>query len=596
MMKEKPTSKANGVKQMAEGGRRKAKINTFPLAQSVYGRVAKGKSGNLFLCLSIIICLLFSTAPALGQANGKDENVVIRALQDELKRSMDQLKLKDFEKPYFIEYVVEDEDGIEIESKFGGILNSSRQRKRTLFTQVRIGSYEFDNSDEYSNSFRLPLPMPLDDDYTAIRRSAWFVTDFAYKQAIDQLASKKAAKQSEPEEDEEEKFPYLSKEEPVIAVEKRGTLQADQEKWEKQVRAWSAMFRKFPEVQDSTVSFYARYVNRYLINSEGTRVLEPRFLIALNVYAEALTTNNIRLTPSRHIYAKSFDDFPSTEEINGVINNLAQDLTKLRNAPQFEGKYIGPALFTERAAVQLFLQLLAPNLDNAGLVERLDRKVLPTFLSVIDDPTQKKVGNFNLIGDYKLDAQGVAAKPLTLVENGVLKTLLSTREPTKEFPRSNGRGRSSGSGNVQAIISNMFVQAKSGKSFVELKQQLIEACRAQGLSYGILFREIDSTFAPDGNELTVPIMAYKVYVEDGREEIIRNTDIFDLSVRELRQILAAGNDAHAFNILIGNGHQGEGIPVSVVVPSVLLDEIDLRKDTSAKERPMILTHPFFSKQ
>jgi predicted Zn-dependent protease len=354
------------------------------------------------------------------------------------------------------------------------------------------------------------------------------------------------------------------------------------------------MFRSYTELHESTVNFYVRQINRYLVNSEGTKILEPTLLITLNIYAEAITPDNLRLTPSRHIYAKSFDDFPSTEEINQVIKNLAQDLTKLRNAPQFEGRYIGPALFTDRAAVQLFLQLLSQELDTSGLVERLDRKVLPTFLSVVDDPTQTRFENFKLIGNYKIDAEGVPAKPLTLIENGVLKTLLATREPTKEFQRSNGRARYGGSGVVLANVSNLFVQPKEGKSFAELKKQLIEACRAQGLKYGILFREIDSTFVPEG-DLSIPILAYKVHVEDGREELFRGADIFDLTVRELRQILAAGNDAHPFNLLLGNGHLGEGIPVSVVAPSALLDEIDLRKSTASKERPLLLTHPYHKK-
>jgi predicted Zn-dependent protease len=543
----------------------------------------------------LLICFFLFLPNAFSQSNQNDD-VIFRAVQDELARAMKDLKLKDFEKPYFIEYVVEDEDALIIESKFGALLKSSRERQRILYTQVRVGNYDFDNTTEYSGGFKFPFPMTLDDDYIALRRAVWFVTDFSYKQAIDQLAAKKAATQNGTDEDEDESLPALSKEESVVSIGQRGKLEIDQEKWEKQIRAWSAMFRAYPELQESTVNFYVRQVNRYMVNSEGTKILEPSLLITLNIYAEAVTVpDNIRLTPSRHLYAKSFDELPSTEEINQVIKNLAQDLVKLRNAPQFDGKYIGPALFTERATVQLFLQLLSQNLDSGGLVERLDRKVLPTFLSVVDDPTQTKLDNFRLIGDYKIDDEGVPAKRLTLIENGVLKTLLSTRTPTKEIPRSNGRARSGGGGAVLANISNLFVQSKDGKSFAELKQQLIEACRAQGLKYGILFREIDSTFTPQENDLSVPILAYKVYVEDGREELFRGADIFDLTVRELRQILAAGNDAHAFNILLGNGHLGEGIPVSLVAPSVLLDEIDLRKSTASKERPFLLTHPFFNK-
>jgi predicted Zn-dependent protease len=549
--------------------------------------------GFFYSLILFILCLTLLTS-SFAQTTQNDD-LIFRALQDELARSMKDLKLKEFEKPYFIEYLVEDEDSLVIESKFGGIIKSDRDRNRVLYTQLRVGDYNFDSSNPYSGGFKFPLQMTLEDDYMSLRRTVWYVTDYAYKNAIEQFSAKKVAKQSNPDDvdDEDKDVPALSKEQSVVSVEKRGSLQVDKEKWEKQIRTWSLMFRAYPELQESTVNLYVRQVNRYLVNNEGTKILEPSLLITLNIYAETLTPDNHRLTPSRHIYAKSFEELPSTEEINTVIKNLADTLSKLRNAPVFEGKYIGPALFTDRAAVQLFLQLLAPNLDRGALVERLDRKVLPTFLTVVDDPTKTKFENFRLIGDYKIDSQGVSAKPLTLIENGVLKTLLTTRSPSKEFKNSNGRARSSNGG---AEISNLFVQVKSGKSFAELKQQLIETCRAQGLSYGVLFREIDSTFSSAGNDLSVPILAYKIHVEDGREELVRGADIFDLTVRELRQILAAGNDAHAFNILLGNGHQGDGVPASIVVPSVLLDEIDLRKGTTSKERPSLITHPYFSKK
>lgn len=555
----------------------------------------KSKNKNVFALACLSILFLFSPLLSVNAQSNQNDDVILRALQDELSRSMKDLRLKEFQRPYFIEYAVEDEDALIIESKFGALLKSSRERSRTLYTQLRVGNYESDNTSGGMGALKIPLPMTLDDDYVALRRAVWFVTDFSYKQAIDQLAARNAATQNGADKDEDENVPALSKEEPVVSISARGTLQVDQEKWEKQIRAWSQMFRSYPELHESTVNLYVRQVNRYLVNNEGTKILQPTLLITLNIYAEAYTPDNLKLTPSRHIYAKNFEEFPSTEEINQVIKNLAQELKQLKAAPQFEGKYIGPALFTDRAAIQLFLQLLSQKLGSNGMIERLDRKVLPTFLSVIDDPTQTKFENFRLIGDYKIDAEGVPAKPLTLIENGVLKTLLATREPFEGFLKSNGRARSGGNGIVAANISNLFVQSKEGKSFDELKKQLIEACRAQGLKYGILFREIDSTFTPEGDDISVPILAYKVYVEDGREELFRGADVFDLTVRELRQILAAGNDAHPFNLLLGNGHLGEGIPISIVAPSVLLDEIDLRKSTASKEKPLLLTHPYFSK-
>jgi predicted Zn-dependent protease len=326
-------------------------------------------------------------------------------------------------------------------------------------------------------------------------------------------------------------------------------------------------------------------------------------MIALNIYAETVTPDGLKLTPSRHIYAKSFDKFPKDAEIVAVVEKMATDLTALRKAPIFDETYIGPVLFTERAAVQVFSQLVAPNLaagraplnfngdgDEGALTERLNRRILPASLTIKDDPTIDAINNYGLIGNYELDAQGVAAKPLTIVENGIFKNQLASRLPTKKYPSSNGRARSSFG---TPSISNLVVQSSGGKTFAELKQELINACKLQNMPYGIILREVDSTFNPTGRSLSPPIMAYKVYVEDGREELVRHASIDAFPIRELRQLLGVGNDSFSLNHLNGNGHMGEGIPFSVTAPSILMDELVIRKDTSTKAKPLIMTHPYF---
>ena len=222
--------------------------------------------------------------------------------------------------------------------------------------------------------------------------------------------------------------------------------------------------------------------------------------------------------------------------------------------------------------------------------ERLNRRILPPNISITDDPTKTELNGQPLLGAYTYDEQGVPAKPLTIVENGILKNLLTTRVPVKNVPNSNGRARSNFG---RPFISNLFVQAKDGKSFDDLKKELLDSCRAQNLPYGILFREIDSTFFPSGRSLTPPILAYKVYVVDGREELVRNLSIDAFPIRELRQILGVGNDQFTINELIGAGQRGSGTGYSVTAPTVLMDEIVLRKDTSSKVRPLIITNPFF---
>ena len=551
---------------------------------------------RLFI-LSLFV--LINTSNIFAQANS---DILIKAMEDELSRSVTQLQLKELGKPYFVEYGISDIETFVISSKFGALLSSGIDKTRTASIQVRIGDYDFDNTNLYSSgAFSSVIPLALDDDYESIRRDLWLATDVVYKSTIEQISSKRAFLQNN---GLEEKLPDFTREKPTISIQPRQKLEVDSAKWDKIVRELSAVFRKYPELTESSVTFYARLENRYLVNNEGTRLREPSLLISVNIYAETITPDNLKITPSRHIFAKQFDKLPNAQELNQTAEKLAQDLTKLRNAPIFDETYIGPVLFTERASIQLFSQLLAPNFaderrslsarggEGGVFAERINRRILPPNLSIVDDPTVEEISGYPLIGAYKYDLQGIPAKPLQVVENGILKTLFSTRVPTKKSQNSNGRARSGQGG---PHISNLIIQSKEGKTFAELKQELINSCKAQSLPYGMLFREIDSTFYSTGSSLSPPILAYKVYVEDGREELVRNISIDDFPVRELRQLLAVGNDQNSLNHLNGNGQRGIGVPYSVTAPSVLMDEIVLRRDTSTKSKPLILTHPYFDK-
>lgn len=548
------------------------------------------------------LILLFCGVTVFSQTQAKSSDILMNAMEDEMNRSLNQLQLKDFGKPYFVEYGISDIESYSISAKFGALLGAGFDHSRNASVQVRLGNYDFDNTNLFTTgSLASIIPLVIDDDYDSIRHDLWLATDATYKSAIEQISSKRAFLQNNVVD---EKLPDLSREQPTVSIQARQKLQVENAKWEKFIRELSAIFRKYPEITDSSVTMNARLENRYLINNEGTHLREPTLLISINIYAETITTDNLKISPSRHIYARNFDKLPGFDEITGTAEKLAQDLTKVRNAAIFDDTYIGPVLFTDRAAVQLFSQLLAPNLaderpplssrtSEAGvLTERLNRRILPPNISVEDDPTRTDFNGNHLIGAYQFDNQAVPAKPLNLVENGILKTLLTTRVPTKKFPTSNGRARS---GFGRPFISNLLVQAKEGKSFEELKKELLESCKAQSLPYGIILREIDSTFFMSGSSLSSPILAYKVYVEDGREELVRNISIDDFPIRELRQILAVGNDELTLNHLFGGGQRGVGTPYSVSAPSVLMDEIVLRKDTSTKSKPLILTHPFFNK-
>ena len=559
--------------------------------------------------LRLITVLILLVMPCLPlRSAGQDTasaDPVFRAMQDELQRSVKELQFRDLEKPYFIQYTILDEDEFSADATFGALTRSDRSRGRALQVQVRVGGYDFDNTEFVAggpfggSSSGVLASTVTDNDYDALRHSLWLATDNAYKQSVEQIARKRAFVQNKIQD---EKIPDFSKETPTTTVGQRRTLEYDRARWEKQVREWSAIFRNFPQIEQSEVSVNARLTHRYLVNSEGTRTMQSSLIVSLKAAAVVQSSDGLVLSHSVPFNATSFEQLPSAETVAAAIKQLATDLTAVRNAPLLDADYSGPVLLVGQASTEMFARVLAPNLSGqrqplserdqgavrSELVDRMNRPVLPRSITVIDDPTETKAGANELIGNYQIDDQGVPAKKVTLIQDGVLKDFLMSRRPSKDRPQSNGHGRSGIPGREAAQIGNLFVKAVDGKSLDELKKALIDMTKTENLPYGIMVKAID----PDGRgPLGTPVMTYKVYADDGREELVRGATANTLSVRSLRQIEAVGNDSFVANRLAGA--QGASTPVSVVAPSVLLEEVDLKRPTAAQQKPALLTHPFF---
>ncbi len=490
-----------------------------------------------------VICtllLLAAAAAVHSQTAAVSSDPVMRAMVNELERSVNELQFKDLDKPYFIQYVILDQERYRASATFGALTSSDTSRGRA-FVQNKVRA---------------------------------------------------------------EQIPDFSKEAAVTAVGTRRTLDLDKTHWEKQVREWSNLFKRYPEIQQSRVVFEAQVMHRYLVNSEGTRTLQPSMLVAIFIEAASEAPDGMRVRHWIPFNASSFDQVPSVEEVSKSIAKMAADLTALRAAPVLEADYSGPVLFTGQASAEMFARVLAPNLsgqrlpltdqqqaqtNRSELVDRLNRPVLPRFLSVFDDPTAQRIGNQELLGHYQVDDQGVPARRVSLIEQGVLKNFLMSRRPGKDMLQSNGHGRSVVPGRETAQIGNLFIQSKEGKSYEDLKQELIKMCREENLQYGILIKALDTdTRSPIGT----PVLTYKVYVVDGREELIRGAFAQEIPIRSLRQIEAVGDDSFVVNRLSG----GElPTPTSIVAPSVLLEEIELKKPSGNQQKPALLTHPYFDK-
>lgn len=595
------------------------------------------KLSRLSTLLSISALVASLTAHTSGQQ--QQEDTLLRAMREELARSVAQLKLEKLEKPYYIEYAVVDEETFHVKASFGALVSSRFGRSRPLRIDLRVGGYDFDNSEFFSarslfSRFGSMTELVEDDNYDALRRDLWLASDTAYKQALEQLARKRASVQNKVQA---EQIPDFSRAPAATLIAPRREVRCDHVKCGEIVRRLSVIFRDFPAIQDSSVELSVRAGQKYFVSSEGTVYSQPTSLVVLNARATTQAADGMVLKHFVSFLADSLGEAPGETVMAAGIKRMAQELTQLAGAPVLDN-YSGPVLVTGQAATELFAQLLAPEMSGhrpplfeqpqmaamfpqSDLADRLNRPVLPNFLNVVDDPTQASFNNQPLIGAYAADDQGVPARQVTLVQRGVLKALLMSRRPRKEVAESNGHGRSSTTGSATAQIGNLFIQSIAGKRFAELKQELINLCKAQGLSYGLIIKVLDNpsvtgidissmvTMPNAFGRVSTPLLVYRVSVKDGREELVRGIVISEISVRTLRDIAAAGTDYYVGNRLSASGEMmglgfsfgfgmGEGgagaIPTSVIAPSILFEELEL-KSVGVQQKPALLPHPFFNK-
>lgn len=584
---------------------------------------------------------LVAIALGLGAARLAAQNEIVRvALRDELARTMQTLHLDTMPGPYFVSYRVDDVELSEVSATRGSLLASDSTRGRRLITEVRVGGYSFDNTNFFGfptgsdQAFRVFAggfdQLPLDDDYGEIRRRVWLATDQAYKNALEQLSRKRAAVQNLTRRDSVADF---SREGVAVASDSTGVAASSRSVVESLVRDLSALFRDLPVVYDSRVEWTSRVVRTIYINSEGTSFFRVSPRVTLKATARALAADGTPLEAEYHTSGSSLFDLPGRDSLLNLVRRLGDRLSRLRSTEAAES-YNGPVLFTDEAAADLFRALLAPRLlaarhpvvDNAMLeqmftardrsgVDDIGTRVLPRFLSVIDDPSLRSWhGRF--VGGFRVDDDGVPTHATRVVDHGVLKVLLTTRTPIRGAPNSTGNRWGHG-----PTISTLIVTADSALSDDALRRKLLELVKARGAAYGVIVYDLEpGSVAGAGNPSAfmqamvrsqfrgglATLVASRLYL-DGHEEPIRDAEIVTLAPASLKDIVAVSQASvvsldptgalggfaadldlgMAFTLGLGSAYES-----AYVVPAVLLEDISIRRTRGEVPRPPVLGPPW----
>ncbi|HEY7212161.1 MAG TPA: metallopeptidase TldD-related protein [Bryobacteraceae bacterium] len=573
----------------------------------------------------LLAALLSATVPSDSASWQKD--VQLRAMADELARSK-TLQLNTLEKPYFIQYVSEDSEGVTISADLGGLTHSSRFHVRRPSVEVRVGDYALDDTNSiFSTSRQLGL-FPLDDDYGAMRTILWRTTDALYKSALNQITQKRNALREIADPD---KTPDLAPAKAVQILEPERKFEVDQSAWEGWVRRASSRFASHPEVMRSSVQFRAFGSTYRLINSEGTIVRIPQPLATVQVRASSRAGDGRRVWNHAFVIGLDTSALPKSDELAGLAQTVAVETESLAKAPLAED-YSGPVLFEGEAAAEMMAQVLTdalvvrrkpvapPNANTAAIqipasvwATRVNSKVVPEWLTAFDDPLADSYAGVQLAGHYRMDDEGVPAERVSVIEKGTFKGFLLSRQPVRNAGGSNGHGRLPGPfGSELAAVGNLFIEAASPVPEAELRTKMLEKVKAAGLKYGLIVRRIDfpSTAAFSdlqsmalqarqsgySRTLNQPLLVYRLW-PDGHEELVRGLRFREFSAKDLRDIDAASDKPYVLNYM-NNGSSlnlldasSALVGSSVVCPSLLFDNVELTRAENDGDLPPAVPPP-----
>jgi len=514
---------------------------------------------------------------AAASAAAANSDPVLKAMQEELERSKAQLRMENVPAPFYIEYRVVDTDDYQLQAEFGATESERRAHFRFARVIVRVGDYHLDSF--YESGTGEATAMPLDDDPLALRHALWLATDSAYKSASEALTAKEGLYKRFAIEQTVDDF---AKEPPVQSLRPLARLEVDPARWRSVLESATALYREFPEVQTSGANVRFVATNTYFVNTEGTVLRGGNASYSVSENGSAQAPDGMRIDRSPGDAYGTPSELPTREKVLADMREMFQSLSDLRGAPIVEEEYRGPVLFSADAMNDVVETLLAasvvgrrpqPNVSARTLgsfASSYKSRVLPEFLSLVDDPTQTKFLGHSLIGSYPVDDEGVKAEPVPVVAKGVLENFLVGRRPIRGFPESNGHGRLAQAGQTEPGIGVLMLEPAEPLTHEQMVKKLLELCRQQDRPYCYSVETLGPRLSPR--------LLYRVWTKDGRRELVRGGEFQELDTRSLRSdVIAAGNDYLLSNRL------GQ-TPRTIISPSILFDELVVKRADLAKEK------------
>ena len=545
----------------------------------------------------IALCVLSSCASAQAP--------LTKILLSELNRNFTTLKQKGDPPPYFLGYEVTETESDTVSASRGSIETQNHGHLRQLDVTIRTGDSKFDNyrrvSDEAPARFTTGSPLALDDNASAIKQTVWLSTDRVYRGASQRLIRLKSndklrAAAADGSDD------FSSSETPQTSFGTQPKLKFDAAEWTARLRKLSNQFTQYPGALNSDVAVEAQRVSRTIVTTEGTQVEEGRLFTRLMISASGKAADGMDLQTMETFEADSPEKLPKDAQILAAVEKAGTTLTALLHA-QPADPFVGPAILSGRAAGVFFHEIFGHRVEGhrqkdesegQTFTKSVNMPVLPDFLSVVFDPTITEFQGTPLNGSYHYDDEGVKARRLPLVENGILKTFLMSRSPIDGFPQSNGHGRRAPGYEVVSRQSNLFVESSKKVSDADLRKMLIEEVKRQGKPYGLFFDQVTGGYTTTQRRglqafTVIPLIVYRVYPDGRPDELIRGVDIVGTPLASFGKIMATSDKSEIFNGYCGA--ESGYVPVAAISPALLVSEIEIQRKERSQDRPPYLSRP-----
>lgn len=522
---------------------------------------------NYFLTVLIIITIVYN-------GYGQELDSIRLALNDEMERNINGLHSEDFEDPFYISYSLNDYKIFVVNASLGGMLSSDQNHVRSSNTRVLVGGYEFNDESLQENSVEPyynsnDMEVPIEDDYKGIRRSLWLSTDKVYKTAGEIFNRHKA--ELKEKEKKIEDVPHLKffKAKPVVITSVNNQENIDYQKLEQRIVRLSELFLKYPALSASSVTLTTQNETAYFVNSEGTDVKISDQVASIYIRAALQDESGTYVFDQKRYSSNSIESLFQENNFDQIIDDLCRRLDLKQKANKLMESYEGPVLFLNESVADAFALILdefSPNLPLSddkdyhddyertnSLENKIGKKVMSDNLNIRLRPTLVSYENSILLGSFQIDAEGIVPDDeIVLVENGVVKNLMTSRNYKQPEFIPNGTGQNPG-------VVDIDIKSKL-KTMESLKKRMMEIVGEEGLEYGIIVKESNNFGMLD---------VYKLHA-DGNEELFTNAAIEDFNIKSLRKILGGTKSRNVFN----RAHVG-GFTSYIVPEALLIEEVEI---------------------